>query len=204
MALLPCVELAQLAQSWKANLYPSCSLSGQEVWLELCTMPFRKCRHATLLSSFPASACSYPAISATHPLSDTSGSVDIKAPVSTNCTSYQLKLCPTNAAPSACFNPSLCPDTTCVVIGLTPLTSYNVTAVCITAKGLRSKESNAMLLTTLPPPPTLTTAQARGPFTGEATASPPSGVGFQQVSRRAVEFAYGHACTTMSHSGPLM
>lgn len=112
------------------------------------------------------SCCSLPFINSSTSSNSTSGVVDITPPTTQlNCTEYKVQLC-TNGA---CFN-TTCPSR-CPVDGLTPGTTYNVTAVCLDSIMGEVPASNTGTLTT-PPTLALASANATSPYTGSANATP--------------------------------
>ena len=123
----------------------------------------------------PPAPFALPFINGTNPTNSTDGVVDITPPTSQlNCTAYIVQLC----SNGTCFN-TTCPSR-CPVTGLSPGTTYNVSAVCVDTVYGEVPASNTGTLTT-PPTLVLSSANATSPTSGTATATPSANNPFTSV-----------------------
>jgi len=111
--------------------------------------------------------------------SPTTANVVVTPPTGGPWEKYEVKLCPVGGPASGCVTVTCTTPSSCPVTGLTPETSYVTTAVAIKPDGTRSPPSNEDIFTT-PGMPILTSAEAYGPTTGQATAAGPAGVTYTQ------------------------
>ena len=123
----------------------------------------------------PPAPFALPFINGSTPTNSTAGVVDITPPsTQLNCTAYIVQLCNNGT----CFN-TTCPSR-CPVTGLSPGTTYTVSAVCVDAVYGEVPASNTGTLTT-PPSLALTSASATSPTSGTATATPSANNPFTSV-----------------------
>ena len=136
----------------------------------------------------PPAPFSLPFINSSRPINSTDGIVDITPPTTqVNCTAYIVQLC----SSGTCFN-TTCPSR-CPVTGLSPGTTYNVSAVCVDAIYGEVPASNTGTLTT-PPTLELSSANATTPTSGTATATPSPNNPFTSVRLRVLRDCVRHAC----------
>lgn len=137
--------------------------------------------------------CSSPAVDAT-PTSPTSATVAITPPPAADgpWPSYKVTACPVGGG--ACITTTCTTPASCPLTGLTPGTTYAVTAQGVRPDGTTSPPSDEDIITT---PSSLgvklTIAEATGATTGLATATPLPGDTFAQ---------YTFTATPVNGSGP--
>lgn len=126
-----------------------------------------------------SSVCRALSIVDARPTSPTTVDVILNPPAGSGpVDSYQVTACPDNDG--TCIR-ATCKTAECTVAGLTPGTSYTVTAVAI-LDGQPLPTSNTVAVSTpLPGAPALTSANDLSSTTAQATAEPPPGVTFTQV-----------------------
>ena len=105
--------------------------------------------------------------------------------------SYNITLCPIGGG--TCLEVSCTTPANCPVTGLQPDTTYVTTVEGVRENGTTSPPSHEAMLTTPSAVPVLTSAAAAGPTTAQATATPPEGVQFKEVS------SWGQGLVTARH-----
>lgn len=126
-------------------------------------------------------ACRSPVIASKEPTSPTTAAILLNPPASGGVvTSYEVKLCPSAPSTGPCLTKS-CPTASCSVTGLTPDTTYRVSAAAVVG-GIRVPASNTLPLT-MPAAdsPTLTSAVDTSARTATTTAAAPPGATYTQV-----------------------
>lgn len=113
------------------------------------------------------------------PTSPTTAEVQLNPPATGGpVDSYKVTLCP---QPSGTCVTATCPTADCEVPGLTPGTTYDVTAEAIVGGKPVPVSNSAEVTTPVLGAPALTSAVDTSSTTGHATAEPPPGVTFTQV-----------------------
>lgn len=132
------------------------------------------------------------------PTSPTTGRVELlPPPLARPFPRFILVLCPAFGG-SNCLERNFT-TTSCDLAGLTPDTTYSVTAVAVDASGVNTPPSSRTELA-MPPPfaPALMVAMPWGPTTATATAVPPPGVTFNRYTFTATPVGGGLSVTTVS------